>query len=77
MEPGSYSVTFNATGLPGGVYYYCMKTGNENDTRAMIKFRIPIKNIIHNQIPHYQQYIKIKKALAWLLLQYDVKTMFF
>jgi hypothetical protein len=36
MEPGSYSVGFDATGLPGGVYYYCMKTGNENGTRAMI-----------------------------------------
>jgi len=36
MDPGIYSVMFKATGLPGGVYYYRMKAGNENDTRVMI-----------------------------------------
>lgn len=36
MEPGSYTVMFDATGLPGGVYYYCLKTGDENDTRSMV-----------------------------------------
>jgi hypothetical protein len=36
MEPGSYTVQFDATGLPGGVYYYWMRAGNENDTRSMI-----------------------------------------
>ena len=36
MEPGSYAVTFDATGLPGGVYYYCMKTDKEMDVKSMI-----------------------------------------
>ncbi len=36
MEPGSYTVIFDATGLPGGVLYYCMKTDKEMDVRSMI-----------------------------------------
>jgi hypothetical protein len=36
MEPGSYTVKFEATGLPGGVYYYMMNAGNETDIKSMI-----------------------------------------
>jgi hypothetical protein len=36
MEPGSCTVTFDATGLPGGVYYYCMKTAKETNIKSMI-----------------------------------------
>ena len=36
MEPGDYSVNFNTTGLPAGVYYYSMKAGLEKVTRTLI-----------------------------------------
>jgi hypothetical protein len=36
LEPGNYPVIFNAAGLPGGVYYYTLVVGDENETRPMI-----------------------------------------
>jgi len=36
MGPGSYTVQFDASGLPGGVYYYSMGTGNVTDIKSMI-----------------------------------------
>jgi hypothetical protein len=29
MEPGSYTIRFDGTGLPSGIYYYRMKSGLE------------------------------------------------
>jgi hypothetical protein len=36
---GNYEVKFNATGLPGGIYFYQMRTGNYSDTKKMILLR--------------------------------------
>lgn len=36
MEPGSYSVTLEAEGLPEGIYYYRLKAGNESATKSMV-----------------------------------------
>jgi hypothetical protein len=36
MELGCYTIIFDAAGLPGGVYYYCMKTDKEMDVKSMI-----------------------------------------
>ncbi len=36
QTPGEYSVQFNATGLPSGIYFYTLQTGNFVQTRKMI-----------------------------------------
>ncbi|MCY7361065.1 MAG: T9SS type A sorting domain-containing protein [Ignavibacteria bacterium] len=33
---GSYSVNWNASNFPSGIYYYTIKTGNYSDTKKMI-----------------------------------------
>jgi hypothetical protein len=33
---GEYEVEFNATGLPSGIYFYTLKTGNFSDTKKLI-----------------------------------------
>ena len=37
--PGEYSVTFNAEGLPPGVYYARLQNGAIQQVRAMLKVR--------------------------------------
>lgn len=39
QEAGMHTVTFNASGLASGVYYYTLKTGNSAVTRKMILIR--------------------------------------
>ncbi len=36
LHPGRYSVSFNAGGLPSGIYYYRLQAGNWTRTRKMI-----------------------------------------
>jgi hypothetical protein len=38
-EPGSYSVTFNASGLPSGIYVYKLQAGNYSATKKLILLR--------------------------------------
>jgi len=35
-QPGDYQVMFNATGLPDGIYYYQLTTGNYSQTRKCL-----------------------------------------
>ncbi len=35
-QPGIYEVTFDASGLPSGTYYYQLRTGNYLQTKKMI-----------------------------------------
>jgi hypothetical protein len=39
LHPGSYSVGWDAAGLPGGVYFYQLRTGSSVVTRKMILLR--------------------------------------
>ncbi len=39
QQPGNYKVTFNANGLPSGVYYYSIKTNDFFKTKKMILIR--------------------------------------
>lgn len=39
MPPGSNEVTFNASGLPSGVYFYRLATKDYTQTRQMVLFR--------------------------------------
>jgi photosystem II stability/assembly factor-like uncharacterized protein len=36
LSPGSYEVTFDASGLPSGVYFYKLSAGNYTDTKKMV-----------------------------------------
>lgn len=36
QSPGNYTVTFNASDLPGGVYFYRLKIGSRTQTRKMV-----------------------------------------
>ncbi len=36
QSPGNYEVTFNAIGLPSGIYFYKLTTGNFTDVKKMI-----------------------------------------
>jgi hypothetical protein len=36
QKPGSYQVSFNASGLPSGVYFYKLKAGSFNSIRKML-----------------------------------------
>ncbi|MBK8553870.1 MAG: T9SS type A sorting domain-containing protein [Ignavibacteria bacterium] len=36
MNPGTYKIEFDAKGLPSGVYFYKLETGNFADTKRMI-----------------------------------------
>jgi len=36
INAGNYSVEFNASSLPSGVYFYQLKAGNYIDTKKMI-----------------------------------------
>ncbi len=36
QNPGKYSVPFNASGLPSGIYYYTLRTGRYKKTRKML-----------------------------------------
>jgi hypothetical protein len=38
-QPGEYSVVFDGTNLPSGVYYYRLSSGNFTQTRKMILIR--------------------------------------
>ena len=38
-SPGTYEVTWNAAGLPSGVYFYQLRTGSFIDTKKMILLR--------------------------------------
>jgi hypothetical protein len=33
---GYYQIPWNANGIPSGVYYYCLQTGNFRDTKKLI-----------------------------------------
>jgi hypothetical protein len=35
-EPGGYSVNFDASGLPSGVYFYRIRAGEFNQTKKMV-----------------------------------------
>ncbi len=35
-EAGSYEINFNGTGLPSGMYFYSLKTGNYSETKKML-----------------------------------------
>jgi len=35
-EAGSYSVTFNATNLPSGIYFYTLTSGNYSSTKKLL-----------------------------------------
>jgi len=39
LKPGSYEVTFDATGLPSGVYFSTLQAGNARETRRMMLIR--------------------------------------
>jgi hypothetical protein len=36
LKPGTYEITFDASGLANGIYYYCLRTGNLAETKKMI-----------------------------------------
>lgn len=38
-EPGNYSVAFNATNLPSGIYFYTLTSGNFIDTKKLIMLK--------------------------------------
>ena len=38
-SPGTYEVTWNAAGLPSGVYFYQLRTGSFIDAKKMILLR--------------------------------------
>lgn len=35
-EAGNYTVTFNASELPSGIYFYTVTSGNFKDTKKLI-----------------------------------------
>lgn len=37
LLPGTYEITFDASGLTHGIYYYCLKTGNSTETKILIQ----------------------------------------
>ncbi len=39
LQPGSYEVTFNAEGLPSGMYLYRLQSGNLVQTRKLLFLR--------------------------------------
>jgi N-acetylmuramoyl-L-alanine amidase len=39
LQPGNYEVTFDATGLPSGVYYYRLTAGGFSSVRKMVLLR--------------------------------------
>jgi hypothetical protein len=39
QRPGTYRVVWNATDMPSGVYYYCIKSGTQTDVRKMALIR--------------------------------------
>jgi len=36
MEPGNHQVTFDASGMPGGVYFYELKYGEYRVVKKMV-----------------------------------------
>ncbi|MBI1805182.1 MAG: T9SS type A sorting domain-containing protein [Ignavibacteriae bacterium] len=38
-EPGEYTISWDATGMPSGVYYYKLQAGSFHDTKAMLLIR--------------------------------------
>ncbi len=38
-QPGSYSVTFSASGLASGVYFYRLRAGSYSQTRKLMVLR--------------------------------------
>ena len=36
LNPGSYSVSWKASGIPSGVYYYELKTDYYTETKKMV-----------------------------------------
>jgi len=36
LQAGNYNITFNASGLSSGVYFYTLKTGDFSETKKMI-----------------------------------------
>jgi len=36
LQPGSYEVTFNSYGIPSGVYFYKLTSGNYQETKKMV-----------------------------------------
>jgi hypothetical protein len=39
MLPGNYTASFNATGLPPGVYYSRLQNGSISQVKAMVKIQ--------------------------------------
>lgn len=39
MAPGNYTVSFNSTGLPSGIYYSRLQNGSISQVRAMVKIQ--------------------------------------
>jgi hypothetical protein len=39
MNPGTYSVTWDATGMPSGVYFYRLSAGAVNETKKLLLLR--------------------------------------
>jgi hypothetical protein len=39
LQPGNYEVTFDAAGLPSGVYYYRLTAGGFSSVRKMVLLR--------------------------------------
>lgn len=39
LSSGKYRVSFDASGLAGGVYFYCLQAGDFTATRKMILMR--------------------------------------
>jgi hypothetical protein len=36
LKPGTYEISFDASGLTNGIYYYCLRMGNKMETKKMI-----------------------------------------